>query len=101
MGTLAAWTDSATVTSGSFATGTLDLRVGEASADQLGGQGGSWQHASLTLSDLAPGRASPRCSRLGTPARSLSPGRGRCRPPPMPSPGRTDSGSPWCATRPG
>lgn len=57
VGTLAAWTDSATVESGSFATGTLDLRVGDEAADQLGGQGGTWQHSALALNDLAPGES--------------------------------------------
>ena len=57
VGTMAAWTDSATVRSGSFETGTLDLKVGEKTAGELGGQGGSWQHTSLGLSDMAPGES--------------------------------------------
>lgn len=57
VGTLAAWTDAATVESGSFITGTLDLQVGQDAADQLSGQGGSWQHTGLSLDNLAPGES--------------------------------------------
>ncbi|SDS29087.1 SipW-dependent-type signal peptide-containing protein [Microlunatus soli] len=65
VGTLAAWSDSATVSAGSFETGTLDLTVGEKSADQLAGQGGSWQHADLSLSDMAPGESVARMLTVG------------------------------------
>lgn len=65
VGTMAAWTDAATVESGTFATGTLDLRVGENAADQLGGQGGTWNHASLTLNDLAPGESVAQMLTIG------------------------------------
>ena len=63
--TLAAWTDTAAVESGSFTTGTLDLTVGETTAGQLDGPGGSWTHSALTLSDMAPGESVARLLTVG------------------------------------
>lgn len=65
VGTMAAWTDSATVETGSFETGTLDLTIGENAADQLAGQGGTWQHAGLSLSGMAPGESVARMLTVG------------------------------------
>jgi len=60
VGTMAAWTDDATVATGPFTTGTLDLTVGEGSANQLSGQGGTWTHTNLTLSAMSPGESVAR-----------------------------------------
>jgi len=57
VGTLASWTDSATVQGGPISSGTLDLRVGTTSATELIGQGGSWTHPALTLLAMAPGES--------------------------------------------
>lgn len=65
VGTLASWTDSATVTGGGFTSGTLDLRVGENAANQLAGPGGSWQHATLKLDAMAPGESVARALTVG------------------------------------
>jgi predicted ribosomally synthesized peptide with SipW-like signal peptide len=65
VGTLASWTDSATVSGGGFSSGTLDLKVGETSADQLGGPGGSWAHTTLTLAAMAPGESVARSLTIG------------------------------------
>jgi len=65
VGTLAAWNDDATVQSATFTTGTLDLQVGENSADQLAGQGGTWNHSSLALTDLTPGESVARMLTVG------------------------------------
>ena len=65
VGTLAAWTDAATVDTGSFTTGNLDVMVGEDSAGQLGGQGGSWEHPTLSLSGMAPGESVARLLTVG------------------------------------
>jgi len=63
--TLASWTDSATVQSDGFSSGTLDLTVGEAAADQLAGQGGTWTHTNLALSAMAPGESVARLLTVG------------------------------------
>jgi predicted ribosomally synthesized peptide with SipW-like signal peptide len=54
VGTMASWSDSARVTTGSFATGELDLQVGATQADQLDDQGGTWNHATFGLTDMVP-----------------------------------------------
>ena len=65
VGTLASWTDSATVQGGGFSSGTLDLKVGESAADQLTGQGGSWTHTNLTLAAMAPGESVAKALTVG------------------------------------
>lgn len=57
LSTLASWTDSATVASANFQTGTLDLKVGEKVADGAPGQGGVWTHTALGLDNLTPGES--------------------------------------------
>ncbi len=57
VGTLASWTDSATVQGGNISSGTLDLTVGESSANQLSGPGGTWTYSTLTLAAMAPGES--------------------------------------------
>lgn len=65
VGTLASWTDSATAQGGNFSSGTLDLTVGESSADQLSGPGGSWTHTNLALTAMAPGESVARSLTVG------------------------------------
>lgn len=55
VGTLGAFTASASVSPGSFTTGTLDVRL--AAATNNVGQGGTWSDASLALSAMAPGES--------------------------------------------
>ena len=57
VGTLASWTDSATVQGGNISSGTLDLTVGDSSANQLSGPGGTWTYSTLTLAAMAPGES--------------------------------------------
>lgn len=52
-GTFAAWTDNATMPTGSFSSGTLDLTLN----GNLVGVGGSWQNTSLGLGNLSPGES--------------------------------------------
>ncbi len=65
VGTLASWTDSATVQGGNLSSGTLDLTVGESSAIQLSGQGGTWTHTNLALAAMAPGESVARDLTVG------------------------------------
>ncbi len=65
VGTLASWTDSATVAGGDIASGTLDLTVGESSANQLSGPGGTWTHTTLALAAMAPGESLARALSVG------------------------------------
>ena len=65
VGTLASWTDSATVQGGGFSSGTLDLTVGESTANQLSGSGGSWTHTNLALTAMAPGESVARSLTVG------------------------------------
>lgn len=60
IGTVAYWSDSATVAGGSFSAGSLDLQVGATTADQLAGQGGTWNYTALTLFDMIPGESVAR-----------------------------------------
>lgn len=57
VGTLASWTDSATVDGGSISSGTLDLTVGASSANQLSGAGGTWTYSTLAVAAMAPGES--------------------------------------------
>lgn len=50
VGTLAAWTDSSTVTSGTFSTGTIDLRLGSGATDP-----NPFSFTTFAASNLAPG----------------------------------------------
>lgn len=50
VGTLAAWTDSSTATSGTFSTGTIDLRLGPGTTDP-----NPFTITALTLTNMAPG----------------------------------------------
>ena len=52
-GTFAFWTDSATLQTGSFSSGTLDVTLG----GQLTGQGGTWSPAGFSLTNLVPGES--------------------------------------------
>jgi hypothetical protein len=53
------------VQGGGFSSGTLDLTVGESSANQLGGAGGTWTHANLALAAMAPGESVARLLTVG------------------------------------
>jgi predicted ribosomally synthesized peptide with SipW-like signal peptide len=55
VGTVAYWSDSATISGTTFSSGTLDLMVGGTTADQLAGPGGTWNHTELSISDMLPG----------------------------------------------
>jgi predicted ribosomally synthesized peptide with SipW-like signal peptide len=58
VGTMASWSDTVTVTGGgTFQSGRLDLQVGATVADQLAGQGGTWAHTTLKMSDMLPSEA--------------------------------------------
>lgn len=65
LGTMASWSDSATVNSGAITSGTLDLTVGEAAANQLTGQGGTWTHSSLAIAGMAPGESIAKLLTVG------------------------------------
>lgn len=54
VGTLAAWTDSSTASTGSFTTGTIDLKVGTTTANAVDNNPASFT-TSLALSNMAPG----------------------------------------------
>jgi predicted ribosomally synthesized peptide with SipW-like signal peptide len=59
VGTLAYWTDDATITSGSFSSGTLDVTLN----DELAGpanNGGTIADTGFTLSDMIPGESMAR-----------------------------------------
>ncbi len=53
--TMAFWTDDATMTTGSFESGTLDVRLNAATNNV--GQGGTWNNTSLTLTNAVPGES--------------------------------------------
>ena len=57
VGTMASWTDSATVQGGSFTSGTLDLTVGATSANQAIGLGVNWTYTALAFPAMAPGES--------------------------------------------
>src|SRR5688500_795356 len=65
VGTLASWTDSATVVSEPFSRGTLDLQVGVRAAAQLALHGGSWAHANRALPLMAPGESVAKALTVG------------------------------------
>lgn len=54
-GTMAYWTDQATMTAGAISAGTLDLRLNDAST--LIDQGGTWNNIGFTASSLIPGES--------------------------------------------
>ncbi|WP_062004969.1 MULTISPECIES: TasA family protein [Arthrobacter] len=62
VGTMAYWTDEATIESGTFTAGTLDLTVGGAVEDSnyLPGPGGTHEYSTLTIADLLPGESIAR-----------------------------------------
>lgn len=62
VGTMAYWTDEATIRSGSITSGTLDLTVGatEAESDHLQGPGGEFAYSQMTIGDLVPGESVAR-----------------------------------------
>lgn len=62
VGTMAYWTDEATIESGTFTAGTLDLTVGGTVADSnyLPGPGGTYEYSTLTIADLLPGESIAR-----------------------------------------
>lgn len=51
--TLAFWTDSATMTTGPIASSSLDLQL----SGNLSGQGGTWNNAAFTFSNMIPGES--------------------------------------------
>ncbi len=51
--TMAYWTDTATMSTGSFTSGSLDLRL----QGNLAGQGGDWTNADLAMSKMIPGES--------------------------------------------
>ncbi len=62
VGTMAYWTDEATITSGGFTAGTLDLTVGATVEDSsnLQGTGGEFAYSTLTIANLVPGESIAR-----------------------------------------
>lgn len=62
VGTMAYWTDTATISSGPISSGTLDLTVGTTAADSvnLPGQGGTYEYSQLTIANLVPGESIAR-----------------------------------------
>lgn len=54
VGTLAAWTDTSTATSGTFSTGTVDLKLGTTTANAVDTNPSSFT-TGLTLTGMAPG----------------------------------------------
>lgn len=62
VGTMAYWTDQATIESGTFTSGSLDLTVGATVADsgELPGTGGTYEYSQLTIGNLVPGESIAR-----------------------------------------
>ena len=62
VGTMAYWTDTATIQSSAIQSGTLDLTVGTTAgdADNLAGQGGTYEYSQLTIANLVPGESIAR-----------------------------------------
>lgn len=58
-GTLAYWTDEATITGGTFQSSTLDLTAGPTTgSENLSGTGpNSWAYSALSISDMVPGES--------------------------------------------
>ena len=54
VGTLAAWTDTSTATSGTFSTGTIDLKLGTTTANAVDNNPAAFT-TGLTLTGMAPG----------------------------------------------
>lgn len=55
IGTMAYWTDEATMTTGTIQAGTLDIRL--LNSATLVGQGGTWHNANFTAANLLPGES--------------------------------------------
>lgn len=62
VGTMAYWTDEATIESGDFTSGTLDLTVGPTLEDssRLPGTGGTTSYSALNIANLVPGESLAR-----------------------------------------
>ncbi len=62
VGTMAFWTDTATIKSGTVKAGTLDLTVGnaEGNSSNLQGTGGTFPYSDLTIAGLVPGESIAR-----------------------------------------
>lgn len=62
VGTMAYWTDTATIASGPIQSGTLDLTVGTTAENStnLAGQGGTYEYSQLTIANLVPGESIAR-----------------------------------------
>lgn len=62
VGTMAYWTDSATIQNGAIQAGTLDLTVGTTAENStnLAGQGGTFEYSQLTIANLVPGESIAR-----------------------------------------
>jgi predicted ribosomally synthesized peptide with SipW-like signal peptide len=57
-GTFAAWTDNATMNTGSFTSGTLDITLnGNLVGPGTANNPGTWTHTSFTLANVAPGES--------------------------------------------
>jgi predicted ribosomally synthesized peptide with SipW-like signal peptide len=64
VGTLAYWTDEATITSSSFTTGTLDVALNDALVGAAN-NGGSISDVNFTLTDMIPGESFARTVKVG------------------------------------
>lgn len=62
VGTMAYWTDEATIETGTLTSGTLDLTVGSTveASENLRGPGGSYEYSTLTIGGLVPGESIAR-----------------------------------------
>lgn len=62
VGTMAYWTDTATIHGGTIESGTLDLTVGATVDDsgRLPGQGGTFEYSELTIGNMIPGESIAR-----------------------------------------
>ena len=62
VGTMAYWTDTATIQGGTIESGTLDLTVGASVEDSghLPGEGGTFEYSQLTIGNLIPGESIAR-----------------------------------------
>ncbi|UFU01712.1 CalY family protein [Ruania suaedae] len=62
VGTMAYYTDTATIETGPIESGTLDLTVGTTAdnSTNLAGQGGQYRYSELTIADLTPGESIAR-----------------------------------------
>lgn len=67
VGTLAYWTDEATLETGRFRSGTLDITLN----DQLAGQGGTWTDDATGMTSMVPGESQAFTVRVQRPADSV------------------------------